>query len=141
MSKRRFTNRYDDIINLPHPVSPTHPQMPNSDRAAQFLPFSALTGYDAQIREAQRLTQERMDLDEDQKAVLDERMAELLENLAEQPHVTLTVFCPDEKKAGGSYQLVKGNVKKADLYEGVLIFTDGTRVQIGDVMEIEMEGE
>lgn len=90
---------YDDIIRLPHPTSSRHPRMPISDRAAIFSPFAALTGHAAAIQETARLTDQRIELDEDTKAELDRRQAILLEHIGEQPEVTITWFCPDEKRA------------------------------------------
>ena len=89
---------YDDIIDLPHPTSAKHPRMSISDRAAIFSPFAALTGHAAAIQETARLTDRRIELDEDTRTELDRRQAILLEHIGEQPEVTITWFCPDEKK-------------------------------------------
>ena len=94
---------YDDIINLPHPTSTKHPRMPMSDRAAIFSPFAALTGHAAAIQETARLTDQRIELDEDTKAELDRKQKILMDYIADQPEVTITWFCPDEKKSGGAY--------------------------------------
>lgn len=128
---------YDDIINLPHHVSAAHPPMPVSDRAAQFLPFAALTGYDAAIEEAARLTEEKIELDEYRKAVLNEKLLLLQELLDKRPAIEITFFRPDEKKIGGSYVTVSGSVRKIDAYEGRIIMDDGTKVPIDDIVEIE----
>ena len=96
-----MSGKYDDIINLPHPTSAKHPRMPISERAAIFSPFAALTGHAAAIQETARLTEQKMELDEDTKAELDRRQAILLEHIAEQPEVTVTWFQPDERKDGG----------------------------------------
>ena len=93
---------YNDIINLSHHVSSTRPQMAQHVRAAQFSPFAALTGYDAEISETARLTNKRLKLSEDKKADLNERMQILLENVQDRPLVTITYFVPDERKTGGS---------------------------------------
>ena len=87
---------YDDIINLPHPVSKTHPRMSMIERAAQFSPFAALTGYGAAIKETARLTDRKLELDEETQALLDLRQHFLLEHLAQRPEVTITYFEPDE---------------------------------------------
>lgn len=129
-------HRYDDIIELPHHVSRKHPQMPLMDRAAQFAPFAALTGHEAAIKETARLTEEEIELDENSKELLDLRLQELREHLSEQPMVTVTYFCPDEKKAGGSYETVTGKVKKVDGYAGELVFTDGRRIALGTMIEL-----
>ena len=133
---REDEHQYDDIIELPHHVSRKHPQMPLMDRAAQFAPFAALTGHEAAIKETARLTEEEIELNEDSKALLDLRLQELLEHLAEQPTVTVTYFCPDERKAGGTYRTVTGKVKKVDEYAGELVFTDGRRIGLGTIIEL-----
>lgn len=129
-------HRYDDIIELPHPVSRKHPRMPLLDRAAQFAPFAALTGHEESIRETARLTEEEIELDEDSKELLDLRLQELQEHLSTQPEVTVTYFCPDEKKAGGAYETVTGRVKKVDEYAGELVFADGRRIALGTIIEL-----
>ena len=95
-------NSYDDIINLPHPVSKNHPQMPLRDRAAQFAPFAALTGHDAAIKETARLTDERLELREEVIAQLNEKINIIRNNIGIEQNVSITYFIPDEKKAGGS---------------------------------------
>lgn len=130
---------YDDIIHLPHHVSSKHPQMPVYDRAAQFAPFAALTGHDAAIQETARLTDERAELDENEKAQLDERLRMVHETLADQPNVTVTYFQPDGRKSGGTYVTVTGNVKKIDMYDHALIMTDGLRIPLDEIFGIEGE--
>ena len=105
-------NQYEDIINLPHHVSPTRPQMPMSDRAAQFAPFAALTGYDAAIKETGRLTDEKIELDEEALTALDMKYQFLMDALDDAPEVTITYFQPDERKAGGKYVSAVGAVRK-----------------------------
>ena len=112
---------YEDIINLPHHVSKTRPQMSMLDRAAQFSPFAALTGYDAAIKETGRLTDEKIELDEDTKAALDMKQAYLIEMIDEQPEITIIYFLPDARKVGGAYVTVTGNLKRFDEYERLLI--------------------
>lgn len=129
-------HRYDDIIGLPHHVSRKHPQMPLLDRAAQFAPFAALTGHEAAIKETARLTEEEIELDENSKELLDFRLQQLQEHLSEHPEVTVTYFCPDEKKTGGAYETVTGVVKKVDEYAGELVFTDGRRIGLGAIVEL-----
>ena len=99
----RMNNRYDEIINLPHHVSKTRPQMPMSDRAAQFAPFAALTGYDSAIKETGRLTDEKIELDEEALTALDMKYQILMDTFDDAPEVTITFFQPDERKAGGKY--------------------------------------
>ena len=136
---REDEHRYDDIIELPHHVSRKHPQMPLMDRAAQFAPFGALTGHEAAIKETARLTEEEIELDEDSKELLDLRLQELQEHLPTHPEVTVTYFCPDERKTGGAYETVTGRVKKVDGYAGELVFTDGRRVELKGIVELEEE--
>ena len=133
---REDEHRYDDMIDLPHHVSKKHPQMPLMDRAAQFAPFAALTGHESAIKETARLTEEEIELDENSKELLDLRLQELQEHLPEQPEVTVTYFCPDEKKAGGAYETVTGRVKKVDAYVGELVFADGRRIALGTIIEL-----
>lgn len=129
-------HRYDDIIDLPHHVSRKHPPMPLFDRAAQFAPFAALNGHEAAIKETARLTEAEIELDEDSKELLDIRLRQLQEHLAEHPEVSVTYFRPDEKKAGGVYETVTGKVKKVDEYVGELVFTDGRRIGLGTIIEL-----
>jgi len=130
---------YEDIINLPHHVSKTRPQMSMLDRAAQFSPFAALTGYDAAIKETGRLTDEKIEMDEDRKAALDMKQAYLIEMIDEQPEISVTYFLPDTKKSGGSYVTVTGNLKRFDEYERLLILTDGKKIPMDDIADIESD--
>ena len=132
-------NQYEDIINLPHHVSPTRPQMPMSDRAAQFAPFAALTGYDAAIKETGRLTDERIELDVEALSALDMKYQLLMEALDEAPEVIITYFRPDERKAGGKYVSAVGAVKKIDDFERRITMQDGAKIPMDDVLSIEGE--
>lgn len=132
-------DQYDDIINLPHHVSKTRPQMSMVDRAAQFSPFAALTGYDAAIKETGRLTDEKVNLSEEEKEALDRKQQILMEWLSDHPALTITFFVPDEKKSGGAYMTKSGNLKKIDEFERVMLLTDGTKIPLDDVVEIESE--
>ena len=128
---------YDDIINLPHPTSQRHRRMPIRDRPAIFSPFAALTGHGAAIAETARLTDRRMELDEDTRAELDRRQAVLLEHMDEQPEITITWFQPDERKDGGAYLTATGRLKKFRELERILILTDGTEIPVEDVGALE----
>jgi hypothetical protein len=132
-----MTEKYNDIINLPHHVSATHPHMPAIDRAAQFSPFAALTGYDAAIKETARLTDERVELDEYMKDVLSDRLQIIIDQLKEHPEITITYFQPDEKKNGGDYVTVIGTVKKIDEYERIIVMNNGTWIQIDEIISID----
>ena len=136
---RRNPRRYDDLLGLPHHVSAVHPHMSLYDRAAQFAPFKALTGYEDDVEETARLTDERMELDEERIEQLDARLQLLEEHLAEAPVVSLTFFVPDERKDGGSYETVSGIVKKIDTVRRVIVLRDGLRIAIGDVYGISGE--
>ena len=129
-------DQYNDIINLPHHVSATRPRMPMIDRAAQFSPFAALTGYDTAIKETGRLTDERIELSEESRTVLDRKQQLLLDNLADRPEVSVTYFVPDERKSGGAYFTVTGQVKKVDEYERLLILTDGTKIPLNEIQDL-----
>lgn len=129
--------RYDDIIDLPHHVSTSHHRMSMLERAAQFQPFRALTGYEDAVRETARLTDDRVELTEDEKALLDGKLQRLADNLASHPLVTVTYFQPDKKKAGGEYVTTTGQLKKIDNHEGVLILLGGERVIIEDILNIQ----
>lgn len=137
---QRKSKDYSDIINLPHPVSKKHPQMSLYDRAAQFSPFSALTGHEAAIAETGRLTDERTELDEDAKAYLDEKLQYLLSRLqvcgSEGLPICVTYFVPDEKKEGGAYQEYTGSLKRLDAYARALIFSDATEISLDAVYDI-----
>lgn len=131
--------KYDDIIDLPHHVSATRPRMPMAARAAQFQPFRALTGYEDAVRETARLTEERAELTEDEKALLDARLQELADRLPDHPRVTVTYFQPDRRKAGGAYVRTAGRLMRIDAIEGVLILDGGEWIGIDGISEINLE--
>ena len=135
----RMNNRYNEIINLPHHVSKTRPQMPMSDRAAQFAPFAALTGYDAAIKETGRLTDEKIEMDEEALNILNMKFQILVDSLDDEPEVTFTYFKPDERKAGGAYLEVTGTVKKVDDFERLIVMHNGTKMPMDDILNIEGE--
>ena len=130
---------YDDLIYLPHPVSRRHPPMSAMDRAAQFSPFSALTGYEAVLQEAGRLTDSRAELSEYSRDILDQKQKILLDAAPTYPEITITYFIPDRRKQGGAYGTLKGNLKKIDLARRVIILLDGTEVSLDDVADIQCE--
>lgn len=129
---------YSDIIDHPHHVSRTHPQMSMHDRAAQFSPFAALTGFDAAVAEEARVTDRRIELEEDERQRLNERLRILSEHIEEQPEVSITYFVPDERKDGGAYVTNTGALKKIDEYEHVLIMTDGVKIPIREIIEVSL---
>lgn len=129
-------DQYNDIIDLPHHQSATRPHMTLHDRAAQFSPFAALTGYDDAVKETARLTDNKEELDEYRKEELNERLSMIYDTLDEQPEASVTYFLPDKKKSGGAYVTVTGSVKKIDEYEHLVIMRDGTKIPIDDIYEI-----
>lgn len=130
---------YDDIIHLSHPTSARHPRMPVSDRAAIFSPFAALTGHAAAIHETARLTDQKIELDEDTKAVLDLKQQILADKIDERPEISVVWFRPDEKKDGGQYVTTVGQLKKVDDIERVLRLADGTTIPLDDVLELRSD--
>ncbi len=134
-----MNGKYDEIMGLPHHVSKTRPQMPMLDRAAQFAPFAALTGYDSAIKETGRLTNERIELDEEALTALDRKYQLLMDVFDDAPEVTITYFQPDERKAGGKYVSATGAVKKVDDFERQITMQDGTRIPMDDVLSIDGE--
>ena len=129
-------SEYDDIIDLPRPKS-KHEPMPMSDRAAQFSPFAALTGYGDAIDETARLTDRRIELSEEESAELDYKQQYLA--TLDSPTVTVTYFVPDERKSGGAYVTHTGVLKRVDEVESMVVFKDGLRVPLDEVMDIKCE--
>ena len=127
---------YDDIIYLPHHVSRNHPQMPLRDRATQFAPFAALTGYESAVGETARLTTERRDLDAQEAEELNRRLVALIARLSERPEVTIEYFVPDERKSGGAYVTVTGRVRNISVAERLLVMEDGTEIPMEDVVSV-----
>lgn len=130
---------YDDMLHLPHPTSERHPRMSVQDRAAQFSPFAALTGHAAAIAETARLTEQRIELDEDTKAELDWKQSRLLKCVGEQPEIAVTWFQPDGRKNGGVYRMTTGQLKKIDPVKRILILRDGTTIPLEDVAGLESD--
>ena len=131
-----MTGPYDDILHLPHPTSKRHPRMPIVDRAAQFSPFATLTGYGDAIDETARLTDVRIELSEEERAELDYKQQYL--STLDAPTVSVTYFVPDERKSGGAYVTHTGALKRIDEVERAMVFADGTRVDMDEVVGIEL---
>ena len=129
-------SRYEDIINLPHHQSDKRPHMSNYERAAQFSPFAALTGFDDEINEAARLTDCRPQLTEDQLNSLDEAIQRISD--LDKPLIAVTFFVPDVNKSGGSYRVYTGTLRFLDLGEGKLKFTDDTAIPLDDVVDLRV---
>lgn len=132
-----MTETYDDIIHLPHHVSKRHPQMSLYNRAAQFAPFAALTGYEEAIIETARLTAPKVDMMEDNQQLLDRKLALLSRSLREQPTVSITYFQPDKKKSGGQYLTITGVIKSIRDSERVILMADDKRVSIDTIISID----
>ena len=133
-----MSGKYDDILYLPHHVSPTRKRMTMAERAAQFSPFAALAGYDEAVRETGRVVGQRVELSEDEKAVLDRKQQIILAALerGERPEVTITYFQPDRKKDGGEYVRYTGIVKGYKEAENALAFADGTEIPLSNIFDL-----
>ena len=135
-SNNEKDSRYTDIIDLPHHTSNKHPRMSAIARAAQFSPFAALTDYDAEIKETARLTDEKVELDEDSVNDINAKLHYIKDNIDENPEITVEYFVPDEKKAGGAYLTLNDRVSIIDEYEREVVFISGKRVIIDDIYKI-----
>lgn len=130
---------YEDIIGLPHHVSPKRSPMSMQDRAAQFSPFAALTGFEAAIAETGRITDKKMELDDELRELLDRKQHHLQELIACRPEITVTYFVPDAKKGGGAYIRVSGRLKQVDEYARELILADGMKIPLDDIADIQSD--
>ena len=131
-----MNNNYDDIINLPHHISKKHPQMSIEARAAQFAPYAALTGYEDVVKETARLTNERIELDEEVKQVINEKIQIIKTEIKNMPEVCFTYFIPDCKKQGGEYVKVIGKVRKIDEYNQKIILENNSEIPINELIDI-----
>lgn len=134
-----MTGKYDDILRLPHHVSASRKPMAMTARAAQFAPFAALSGYDAEVQEAGRLTDRPIEPDEYEKEAMNARLQLLTRHLREKWVVSLVFFQPDERKAGGAYVTRTGTVKKLYETERLLTLTDGTVIPLDDLIALDGE--
>lgn len=132
-------DNYCDIINLKHHVSINHPRMSMESRAAQFAPFAALTGYNDAVRETERLTDKKIEMEEEFKLILSDKLRIILENIKNNPEVTFTYFIPDTKKSGGKYVSVTGIVKKIDMVLGYVMLVDKVKIPIDDILNISSD--
>ena len=132
---------YDDMLDLPHHVSEKHAHMSLENRAAQFSPFAALTGYDDAVSETARLTQERVELDEQEKLQIGQVLYAILEAIDQKPLVQAAFFVPDGRKSGGSYQRARGRAVRVDEQEGLLILEDGTQIPFPDLTALSLAEE
>lgn len=139
MEKNRNGTKYDDIIDLPHHVSKTRPRMSAYDRAAQFSPFMALTGYEEAVEETARLTDAAIELTEESRLIIGERLQRLGESEEETGEIRITHFVPDERKAGGAYVTVTGTVASVDAYSGRITMSDRTVIPFDCIIDIDGE--
>lgn len=134
-----MNNKYDDIINLPRHISKTRRPMSQKNRAAQFAPFAALSGFESSIKETARLTDSKIELDEYDKLYLNEKIKIIQNSLKDKNLVKITYFKKDKTKEGGSYIVIEGIVKDIDEYNLTIIMKDNSKIIINDILEIESE--
>lgn len=132
-------DNYEDIINLPHHTSKKYPRMSLEARSAQFAPFAALTGYDEVLIETARLTNERIEIDDTIKVIIDSKLQIIKEHIKEMPLITFMYFVPDTKKDGGKYVTATGNVKKIEEYRNVLVLDNKIEIPIDEIIDINGE--
>lgn len=130
---------YKHILNLPHHISKTRPQMPRLNRAAQFAPFAALTGHDEAVKETARLTDSKIELDEYTKEELNRKINFLKDSLDASPEVTIIYFVPDSKKSGGAYVEASGIVSKIKEFENLIILESGVEIPVEEILFIESD--
>lgn len=135
-----MTHRYDDIIHLPHPSSAKRPRMPRANRAAQFAPFAALSGYEDTVSETARLTDRMIEPDEDSLALLNDRLHALAAD-SSRPEVLFTVFEPDERKEGGAYVEIRGRIRRVDEAARMLMLTDRSTLAMERILRIDFPQE
>jgi len=128
--------RDQELLEMERPVSTRHAPMRRCDRAAQFAPFAALSGFDETVQEAGRLTQAQIELAENEREALNDALVRLAARLPEQPEVRLTYFQPDAKKSGGTYRTILTRVRRLDANAQVLVLTDGTRIPFDALLSI-----
>ena len=129
--------KYSDIIDLPHHVSTKHPHLSREQKAAQFAPFAALTGFDDDVQETARLTDKRIDIDDGLKEIISNKLNIIDVNIKKHPSVTFTYFIQDKKKSGGKYVEVTGNVKKINIFDNYVLLDDNTKIPIIDIIDIQ----
>ena len=131
-------DKYDDIINLSHYEPKYHPRMSKYKRSAQFAPFAALVGYDEQVQECSRLTDKRLEIDDELKEKINNKLNKINELIKNSPEVEITYFIPDEKKDGGKYITEIGNVKRIDYVNRFIKFTDNKKIILDDLIDIKI---
>lgn len=129
-------DNYEDIINLPHYEPKYHKRMSIEKRAAQFAPFSALTGYDEEIKLSSKLVDKKIELTEEEKLFLNDKIQILIENIKDKPEITITYFIKDDKKIGGEYINKTSNINKIDISKNIILLRDKTIISIDDIINI-----
>ncbi len=127
------TNKYNDIITLPHHTSPTRTRMPIRDRAAQFAPFAALTGYDDMVEETARTTDSETMLGEHEIELLDRKLRALKEHEGSHPYIELTYFIPDARKSGGRYETLRSHIQRIDENASTVVLGDGKSIPFNKI--------
>ena len=138
MNDRKDYHKYDDVIWRQHPTSKKHPRMSRMNRAAQFAPFAALTGYEESIEETARLTDHRIELSEENIEDINSKLNFIKEHIKERPEVTVTYFQPDERKEGGEYLTVTGRVRWIDAVNGVVVFEGEKSLSLETIVVIKI---
>ena len=131
-------SNYDDIINLPHHESKVHPKMSLYNRSAQFAPFAALTGYEDAITETARLTDKKINIDDGLNELINNKLQKIESILHEHPLISVTYFVKDNKKDGGSYITICGNVKRIDTDNNHIVLTNKTKIPIGEIINVKL---
>jgi len=134
-----MSNKYDDIINLTYPSESTRTRMSMHDRAAQFSPFAALTGYEEAVEETARITDDKIELAEDMKAIIDAKLGIIVDRLNSRPTVTITYFVSDEKKTGGKYVTVTDQVRSIDEFDRVINLAEKGSIKIDNIQKVESD--
>ena len=131
-------SKYDDIIDLPRPAS-KHPKLGDDSRAAQFSPFAALVGYDEQVKETARLTDRRIDIDDGLREILNNKLNYIVDKIHDNPLVSITYFVEDKKKDGGKYKTKESTIKRIDVVNQEVIFTDKIKIYMKDILSISSD--
>ncbi len=133
-----MNNKYEDIINQKRPISKKHPPMPLEERAAQFAPFAALTGYEETITETAREVDKRIELDEEAQNTINRKIQELKQQIVTKPIVSITYFQKDLRKEGGEYVTVTEKIRKIDDYKKIIVLENKTEIPIREILDIDI---
>ncbi|MBP3462984.1 MAG: hypothetical protein J6K45_00635 [Clostridia bacterium] len=131
-----MVSKYDDIINMPRHISKTRPQMSLYNRSAQFAPFAALTGYEEMVKETARLTDNKIEIDDGLRNIINKKLNIIREHLKEKPEITITYFVKDRKKSGGQYLTLKCVIRRIDLVNQEIILNDRSVIKLDDIINI-----